>query len=188
MILKVIQRVWEVQIEIFRWQVYTCTKLNMLFLMYIYMHHIGTCLPASSLSCITIAICITCHMFTVNGLYPFGLSVIALGVDRVYVLLLNHCAERAAAFSIRAGAVCVLSHEPRRNWVGGSWTSMSYEHRWPIAYCPFTINLLWFIRQSFCQRPEWPAWKVGMWLFSTAGTVHQTTCLAIRLEWYPGIV
>ena len=65
----------------------------------------------------------------VNGLYPFGLSVIALGVDRVYVLLLNHCAERAAAFSIRAGAVCVLSHEPRRNWVGGSWTSMSYEHR-----------------------------------------------------------
>ena len=73
-----------------------------------------------------------------NGLYPFGLSVIALGVDRVYVLLLNHCAERAAAFSIRTGAVCVLSHEPRRNWIGGSWTSMSYEHRWPIAYCPFT--------------------------------------------------
>ena len=73
MILKVIQRVWEVQIEIFRWQVYTCTKLKMLYLMYIYiyiyMHHIGTCLPASSLSCITIAICIICHMSTFTVLW-----------------------------------------------------------------------------------------------------------------------
>jgi len=69
------------------------------------------------------------YIYIVNGLYPFGLSVFALGIGRAYADLPNHRAMRAAAFSIRAGAMRVLSHEPRRNWVGGSWTSMGYEHR-----------------------------------------------------------
>ena len=69
------------------------------------------------------------YIYICEWVVPFRIECNCPWVDRVYVLLLNHCAERAAAFSIRAGAACVLSHEPRRNWVGGSWTSMSYEHR-----------------------------------------------------------
>ena len=40
-----------------------------------------------------------------NGLFPFGLGVVALGDVRACVLHLNQCAARATAFFIRVGAV-----------------------------------------------------------------------------------